>query len=153
MDDFAHLFQVVSLLEVAPGGHVTPELSATVRRVQAKRRQRAVMASDSEWDRITARAQAAGMEVSRFIVHACTVPEPLPTTVLRRVAREVLVLSKVEQQRMEDLGASGRWRKLADAVDDWLEREETLAGLTDPGASARWEVLGAVSDGHEQGER
>ena len=36
--------------------------------MSSTRRQRAVMATDSEWERIGSAAQAAGMEISRFIV-------------------------------------------------------------------------------------
>ena len=101
---------------------------------RATRRQRAVMASDAEWALIAERAERAGMELSRYVVHACTRPEALPDTLLRRMVREVVLLSRLEQVRWEDLGAQARWRELADAVDDWLEREAAIAHLTDAGA-------------------
>ena len=33
------------------------------------RRQRAVMATDAEWERIGRAADASGMELSRFVIH------------------------------------------------------------------------------------
>ena len=41
-------------------------------------RQRAVMAPDREWERISHAAQAAGMEISRFIVQLALMPDSLP---------------------------------------------------------------------------
>ena len=113
-------------------------------RTRATRRQRAVMASDSEWNLITERAERAGMELSRYIVHASTRPEALPATLLRRVVREVVLLSRLEQVRWEDLGAEGRWRELGDEVDDWLEREMKTAHLTDAGAGEPGDAPGGT---------
>ena len=111
---------------------------------RATRRQRAVMASDAEWALISERAERAGMELSRYVVHACTRPEALPATLLRRMVREVVLLSRLEQTRWEDLGAQGRWRELADAVDDWLEREAATAHLTDAGAGEPGDAPGGT---------
>ena len=36
------------------------------------------MATDSEWERIDHAAQAAGMEISRFIVQRALMPDSLP---------------------------------------------------------------------------
>ena len=104
------------------------------------------MATNAEWALITERAEREGMEVSRYVVHACTRAETVPTTLVRRMVREVVLLSKLEQSRWEDLGATGRWRALADAVDDWLEGEERMAQLTESGVTARWEALGSVPE-------
>ena len=41
-------------------------------------RHRAVMATDNEWERIGREAQAAGMEISRFIVQRTLMPDSLP---------------------------------------------------------------------------
>ena len=125
---------------------------------RATRRQRAVMASDAEGALIAERAERAGMELSRYVVHACTRPEALPASLLRRMVREVVLLSRLEQVRWEDLGAQARWRELADAVDDWLEREAATAHLTDagagepgdaPGGTPRSEAAGQVSNAME----
>ena len=110
------------------------------------------MASDAEWALITERAERAGMELSRYVVHACTRPEALPATLLRRMVREVVLLSRLERVRWEDLGAQGRWRELADAVDDWLEREEAIAHLTDAGAAEPGDALDTPPQSEAAGE-
>ena len=38
-------------------------------------RQRAVMATDSEWERVSKAAAAAGMEKSRYVIHRTLGPE------------------------------------------------------------------------------
>ena len=60
--------------------------------VKERKRQRAVMASDSDWQTVRERADAAGMDVSRFIVERLTAPVAEPkvlfgTWVARRSAR------------------------------------------------------------------
>ena len=58
-----------------------------------RRTQHAVMATASEWARIRELAADAGMDISRYIVHRATVPDPLPDSVLRRAVRELLLPS------------------------------------------------------------
>ena len=111
-----------------------------------RRSQHAVMATASEWARIRELAARAGMELSRYIVHRATVPEPLPDVVLRRAVRELLLLAKVEEQRMAEMGLEGRWAALGDAVDAWLDRETELERLTDPGAAERWRAVSVSAD-------
>ena len=106
------------------------------------RRQRAVMASDAEWERIGRAAAASGMELSRYVVHRALERDPLPREVLRRAVREMLVLSALEERRLREAGAGEAWEDACDAVDDWLEREGMLERLTDPGAANRWKALG-----------
>ena len=60
------------------------------------RRQRAVMATDAEWERIGRAAAASGMDLSRFVFHRALDRDPLPPEVLRRAVREMLVLSMLE---------------------------------------------------------
>ncbi len=60
------------------------------------RRQRAVMATDAEWERIGRAAAASGMDLSRFVIHRALDRDPLPPEVLRRAVREMLVLSMLE---------------------------------------------------------
>ena len=112
------------------------------------RRQRAVMATDTEWERITRAAETAGMELSRFIVHRAVMPNSLPQEVMRRAARELLVLSRLEERRLREAGAGEAWDEACEAVDGWLEREGVLAVLTDPGAANRWK---ATRDGGDAG--
>ena len=101
---------------------------------EGKRRQRAVNMTDHEWERIGARAKAAGMPVSRYIAHRLAGPAETPAAVadpspelLRRVLREVTVLSRIERQRMasrED--EKETWTKIAAQVDAQLAAEENL---------------------------
>ncbi|MCE2520769.1 MAG: hypothetical protein J4G15_13355 [Alphaproteobacteria bacterium] len=106
------------------------------------RRQRALMATDAELERIDRGAQAAGMERSRYIVHKTLMPDTLPVEVLRRAVREVLILSRLEQRRLREAGAGEAWEEAGEAIDDWLEREGVLSRLTDPGAANRWKAVG-----------
>ena len=55
-------------------------------------RQRAVMASDAEWEIIGQVAKRGGMDRSRYLIHRALMPDALPTEVLRRAVRELLVL-------------------------------------------------------------
>ena len=45
---------------------------------EARKRQRAVLATDSDWQTVRERADAAKMDVSRFIVKRLTAPSPVP---------------------------------------------------------------------------
>ena len=112
----------------------------------SRRTQHAVQATANEWARIRELAAAAGMDLSRYIVHRATQPDPLPAVVLRRAVRELLLLSKLEEERMADMALEDRWRALGDAVDAWLVREAELDRLTDPGADGRWRAVSASAD-------
>ncbi len=98
------------------------------------RRQHAIMVTDSEWVRLTERAKEAGMPVSRFIVHRLAEEDPapdrgpggLPAAVWRRVAREVLLLGRLEEERLAGQRLSEERDALAGEVDDWLDRQEEL---------------------------
>jgi len=95
------------------------------------RRQHAIMVTDSEWVRLTERAKAAGMPVSRFIVHRLAEEDPppdegLPSSVWRRVAREVLLLGRLEEERLAGQRLSEERDALAAEVEDWLDRQEEL---------------------------
>ena len=119
---------------------------AVSRRPAEGRTQHAVQATASEWARIRELAAESGMELSRYIVHRATMPDPLPAGVLRRAVRELLLLSKLEERRMADMGLEERWTALGDAVDTWLDREAELDRLTDPGAAGRWRAVSASAD-------
>ena len=106
------------------------------------RRQRAVMATDAEWERIDRAARSAGMERSRFIIQRTLMPDALPVEVLRRTVREVLVLARLEKRRLREAGAGEAWEEAGDAIDDWLESAGVLALLTDSGAANRWKAAG-----------
>ncbi len=110
------------------------------------RRQRAVMATDAEWERIGRAAAESGMDLSRFVIHRALDLAPLPPEVLRRAVREMLVLSMLEEKRLRDAGAGNIWENACDAVDEWIDREGMVEGLTDPGAANRWKAVGPEED-------
>lgn len=102
-----------------------------------RRRQRSVTLTDSEWRRLKERADEAGMPVSRFIVHRLAEEDPgpppdrgpggLPAAVWRRVAREVLLLGRLEEERLAAARLSEERGVLAAEVETWLARQEELA--------------------------
>lgn len=101
-------------------------------------RQRFIEASDTEWERVTELARLAGESVSRFLIRKATAREVVPVAVLRRAMHEILILSSLEEYRTRELGAGERFDQVAHAVDTWLEKEDDLAHLADPGAANRW---------------
>ena len=113
---------------------------------EGRRTQHAVMATASEWARIKELADEAGMELSRYVVRRAMQPDPLPASVLRRAVRELLLLSRLEEARMADMGLEERWRAMGDAVDAWLDREAELDRLSDAGAAERWRAVSPSAD-------
>ena len=107
-----------------------------------ERRQRAVMATDAEWERVGRAAKAHGMDRSRFLIQRALTADSLPDEVLRRALREMLVLSLLEERRLRQAGAGAVWEEACALVDDWIEREGMLDRLTDPGAANRWKTVG-----------
>ena len=113
-------------------------------------RQRAVMASDSEWERIGKAAAEAGMEKSRYVIQRALAPESVPPEVMLRAIRQGLVLAVVEEREIRDAGAGDRWDDACAMVDAWLEGEGALARLTDPGAANRWKVMSRPDMGEDE---
>ena len=113
-------------------------------------RQRAVMASDSEWERIGKAAAEAGMEKSRYVIQRALAPESVPPGVMLRVIRQGLVLAVLEERDLRDAGAGNRWDAACAAVDSWLEGEGALARLTDPGAANRWKLISRPDMGEDE---
>ena len=114
------------------------------------RRQRAVMAADEEWERISRRAAASGMELSRFIVHRALAADMLPPEVLRRAVREQLAMSLLEERRLREAGLGTVWEHACDAVDEWIDREGLMDRVTDPGAANRWKAVGRGPEDDEE---
>ena len=114
-------------------------------------RQRAVMASDAEWEMVGRVAKGRGMDRSRYLIHRALMPDALSTEVLRRAVRELLVLSLVEERRLREAGAGQAWEDTCDAVDAWIASEGELERLTDPGAANRWKALGGELEGKDEG--
>ncbi len=96
-----------------------------------KRKARVVMATDSEWQIISERAERARMSTSGFIVDrsiAATQGESddnLPIPLCRRVARDVLALSRIEELRYRDAGKIGEWEEIIATAEAAIETEET----------------------------
>ena len=102
---------------------------------EGRKRQRAVMATDSDWETVRERADAAGMDVSRFIVERLTapaaVPEPGAATrelagKVARIERAVRVLYEVEKQRVEDGAGAETWEVLVRRAGTRVDAEEAL---------------------------
>ena len=114
-------------------------------------RQRALMASDTEWERIGREARRRGMDRSRYLVLRALAPEAMPAEAMRRAVREMLVLSRLEERRLREAGAGAAWDEACDAVDRWLRREGMLERLTDPGAANRWKAPGGDAPAEDGG--
>ena len=104
---------------------------------EGRKRQRAVMATDSDWQAVRERADAAGMDVSRFIVERLTAPAAVPddggwTTTrelagaVARIERAVRVLYEVEKQRVEDSAGAETWEALVRRAGARVDAEEAL---------------------------
>ena len=102
---------------------------------EGRKRQRAVMATDSDWQTVRERADAAGMDVSRFIVERLTAPAAVPedTAAVRvlagavaRIERAVRVLYEVEKQRVEDGAGAKTWEALVRRAGARVDAEEAL---------------------------
>jgi len=96
-----------------------------------KRRQRGIMATDAEWAAIRAQAEAAGLSISdhimRVLVGAPASPVAgLPSSVVDRLVRAVLVLERLEAMRMETQGAADILRAVSAEVDAWLAAETAI---------------------------
>ena len=77
--------------------------------MSSTRKQRAVMATNSEWERIGHEAKSAGKKISQYIVQRTLMPDSLPPEVMRRAVRELLVLSKLEERRLREAGNGEAW--------------------------------------------
>ena len=102
---------------------------------KGRKKQRAVMATDSDWQTVRERADAAGMDVSRFIVERLTAPAAVPdegvaTRALAgkvaRIERAVRVLYEVEKQRVEDGAGAETWEALVRRAGVRVDAEEAL---------------------------
>ena len=117
------------------------------RAAEGRRVQHAVMATASEWARIRELAEGGrhgGLALPGSPGDAA--PTALPAAVLRRAVRELLLLSKLEEARMADMGLEERWASVGDAVDAWLDREAELDRLSDAGAAERWRAASPGAD-------
>ena len=101
---------------------------------KGRKRQRAVMATDSDWETVRERADAAGMDVSRFVVERLTAPAAVPEEgamrdlagTVARIERAVRVLYEVEKQRVEDSAGAETWEVLVRRAGVRVDAEEAL---------------------------
>ena len=102
---------------------------------EGRKRQRAVMATDSDWQAVRERADAAGMDVSRFIVERLTAPVEVPEDraavrdlagAVARIERTVRVLWEVEKRRVEDGAGAETWELLVRRAGARVDAEESL---------------------------
>ncbi len=103
-----------------------------------RRYPRTVTATDTEWQRINERAEAAaGMPMSRFICQRAAGPERSPPpglapeavfARLERIETAVLVLAEVERQRLAERGEEEGWEAAARRVGLRLRAERPVAG-------------------------
>ena len=96
-----------------------------------------VMATDTEWQRISERAEAAGMPISRFICQRAAGPErrvrqevstQALMTRLERIETAVLVLAEVERQRLAERGEEEGWEAASRRVVLRLRTERPVSG-------------------------
>ena len=102
------------------------------------RKQRCIMTTDSEWEAITSRAGRAGMTISQFMVRrtldgeerqpvVAESPPVLPPGVQQRIALAMLVLARIEEQRLRDTGAAALWDRLVAEETEFLDSEDLLS--------------------------
>ncbi len=100
-------------------------------RTDDQRKARVVMATDSEWQIIGERAEKARMSTSGFIVDraiTATEREPddnLPAPLRRKVARDVLVLSRIAELRYRQAGETEAWEEIVTTAEATIDAEET----------------------------
>ena len=98
-------------------------------------RVRGIRFTDSDWERVTARAQAAGLsirEYTRWRLVECptgaSTPTPTlwPDSVQGQMARALIVLFELERRRVAGTQEEVQWEAIVAEVDEWLAREERL---------------------------
>ena len=94
-----------------------------------KRKARCIMATDTEWQRITGRARKAGLPISRYAVQRLLEPvgeAAAPPGLLRHAARDLRVLVRIEERRFREEGAGAGWDELVGGVEAELDGEEAM---------------------------
>ena len=112
-------------------------------------KQRAVKATDSEWEIVRARAKASRMSVSGYVVQRALAPDvsdsPSRATLsarLDRIESAVLTLCEVERMRLAERGEDDGWTEALRRVALRLRTDPTRAG-SDTGES----VVGGSGEG------
>ena len=94
-----------------------------------RRRQRCIMATDTEWQVIGARARAAGLTISRHVVQRLAGPAAgtaAPPGAVLQAARDLRVLVKIEERRFRDEGATDAWEELVAEAAAETDGEEAF---------------------------
>ena len=96
-----------------------------------KRKGRLVRATDAEWARVRADADAAGLSISEHVMRTLLArPDPAepgpPAALVRRLARAVLILERLERVRFEKRGGEDLWRALVEETEAWIDAEYAL---------------------------
>ena len=128
---FAHL-----VAQLRAGGAIIPqEADGMNEAAEGRKRQRAVMATDSDWQALKERADAVGMDVSRFIMERLTAPVAVPEDVdlrrdlagaVARIERMVRVLYEVEKERVEGSAGADTWQALVRRAGARSDAEEAI---------------------------
>ena len=93
------------------------------------------MATDSDWQALKERADAVGMDVSRFIMERLTAPVAVPEDAdlrrdlagaVARIERTVRVLWEVEKERVEGSAGAETWQALVRRAGARIDAEEAL---------------------------
>ena len=97
-------------------------------------RVRGIRFTDSDWERVRLRAQAAGMPIQEYahwqLLERPTGSTPAPTlwsdSVQGQMARALIVLFERERRRVAGTQEEAEWKAIVAEVESWLEREERL---------------------------
>ena len=90
----------------------------------SRRKPRSLSATDSEWRQVKARADRANLSISAYLMQRALEPvpedvaEPAPPPWLRRMARDILILTLLEEWRFEGQGAADDWQRLVARADE-----------------------------------
>ena len=97
------------------------------------RRQRSIMATESDWNRVKKRADAAGLSISQFLLRrALEPPQELPSDsvpeafLLRRIAMDVAALSLAESWRMGPSNTEA-WQRILQEAERRVDSERILS--------------------------
>ncbi|MYE59488.1 MAG: hypothetical protein F4X35_07970 [Alphaproteobacteria bacterium] len=96
-----------------------------------RKRPRSVMATDSEWGLVRARAAKAGMSASEFLLSRALAPaeaapegDGLPAAAERRLAVDLRLLVLAERVRFAQEGREGVWRRLVEEAEATVADDE-----------------------------
>lgn len=102
-------------------------------KAERTRQQRTVTATDSEWERIRARAKGCQMTISQYVVARLAAPEPAvgaapvdPAGVLQRIEWSTRFLFELERARVLQDGSPETLDALIRRTEESVARERKL---------------------------